>query len=81
MTDDYSADATKRSIEDSLRRLNTDRLDIVWVHDIAQDFHGDRWLAQFETARTGAFRVLDDLRDQGTSRRGGSASIVSSRSS
>ncbi|MFJ9680363.1 aldo/keto reductase [Streptomyces sp. NPDC101194] len=65
MTDDYSADATKRSIEDSLRRLNTDRLDIVWVHDIAQDFHGDRWLAQFETARTGAFRVLDDLRDQG----------------
>lgn len=65
MTDDYSADATKRSIEDSLQRLNTDRLDIVWVHDIAQDFHGDRWLAQFETARTGAFRVLDDLRDQG----------------
>ncbi|MFD7500950.1 aldo/keto reductase [Streptomyces sp. NPDC059850] len=65
VTDDYSADATKRSIEDSLRRLNTDRLDIVWVHDIAQDFHGDRWLAQFETARTGAFRVLDDLRDQG----------------
>ncbi|MFJ5677725.1 aldo/keto reductase [Streptomyces sp. NPDC093097] len=65
MTDDYSADATKRSIEDSLKRLNTDRLDIVWVHDIAQDFHGDRWLAQFETARTGAFRVLDDLRDQG----------------
>ncbi|MFF4749352.1 aldo/keto reductase [Streptomyces sp. NPDC002514] len=65
MTDDYSADATHRSIEDSLRRLDTDRLDIVWVHDIAQDFHGDRWLAQFETARTGAFRVLDDLRDQG----------------
>ncbi|MFC4891001.1 aldo/keto reductase [Streptomyces beijiangensis] len=65
MVDDYSADATKRSIEDSLERLNTDRLDIVWVHDIAQDFHGDRWLAQFEIARTGAFRVLDDLRDQG----------------
>ncbi|MBT2226451.1 aldo/keto reductase [Nonomuraea sp. NEAU-A123] len=65
MTDDYSADATKRSIEDSLQRLHTDRLDIVWVHDIAQDFHGDRWLAQFEIARTGAFRVLDDLRDQG----------------
>ncbi|UPT46618.1 aldo/keto reductase [Streptomyces anulatus] len=65
MADDYTADATKRSIEDSLKRLNTDRLDIVWVHDIAQDFHGDRWLAQFETARTGAFQVLDELRDQG----------------
>ena len=35
---DYSADATLRSIEDSLTRLQTDRLDIVWVHDIAQDF-------------------------------------------
>ena len=65
MTDDYSATATMRSIEDSLQRLHTDRLDMVWVHDIAQDFHGDRWLAQFEIARTGAFRVLDDLRDQG----------------
>ncbi|MFV8243515.1 aldo/keto reductase [Mycolicibacterium peregrinum] len=65
MTNDYSADATKRSIEDSLKRMNVDRLDIVWVHDIAQDFYGDEWLAQFETARTGAFRVLQDLREQG----------------
>ncbi len=30
---DYSAEATKRSIEQSLTRLNTDRLDIVFVHD------------------------------------------------
>ncbi|MDT0411205.1 MULTISPECIES: aldo/keto reductase [Streptomyces] len=65
IVDDYSADATYRSIEDSLKRLGTDRLDIVWVHDIAQDFHGDRWLAQFETARTGAFRVLSKLREEG----------------
>ncbi|WP_018549391.1 aldo/keto reductase [Streptomyces sp. LaPpAH-108] len=65
MTDDYTADATLRSIEDSLKRLRTDRLDIVWVHDIAQDFHGDAWLARFETARTGAFRVLQQLRDEG----------------
>ncbi|MFF8563331.1 aldo/keto reductase [Streptomyces albidoflavus] len=65
MVDDYSADATLRSVEDSLKRLGTDRLDIVWVHDIAQDFHGDRWLHHFETARTGAFRVLSKLRDEG----------------
>ncbi|MGW4490890.1 aldo/keto reductase [Streptomyces sp. NPDC004376] len=65
MTDDYTADATLRSIEDSLKRLRTDRLDIVWVHDIAQDFHGDQWLARFETARTGAFRVLQKLREEG----------------
>ncbi|MFE1930998.1 aldo/keto reductase [Streptomyces sp. NPDC059474] len=62
---EWTADATLRSIEDSLRRLRTDRLDIVWVHDIAQDFHGDDWLAVYETARTGAFRVLQRLRDEG----------------
>lgn len=65
IVDDYSADATLRSIEDSLKRLDTDRLDIVWVHDIAQDFHGDNWLAQFDIARTGAFRVLTRLREEG----------------
>jgi D-threo-aldose 1-dehydrogenase len=62
---DYTADGTERSIEDSLKRLGVDRLDIVWVHDIAQDFHGDEWLARFEEARTGAFRVLQRLRDEG----------------
>ncbi|MFG2881784.1 aldo/keto reductase [Streptomyces sp. NPDC048297] len=61
----WTAEATERSIEDSLKRLGVDRLDIVWVHDIAQDFHGDLWLNKFEEARTGAFRVLSRLRDEG----------------
>jgi D-threo-aldose 1-dehydrogenase len=65
IVNDYSADATLRSIEDSLKRLRTDRLDIVWVHDVAQDFYGDEWLAAYESARTGAFRVLQRLRDEG----------------
>jgi D-threo-aldose 1-dehydrogenase len=65
IVNDYSADATLRSIEASLKRLKTDRLDIVWVHDVAQDFFGDEWLAQYEIARTGAFRVLDRLRNEG----------------
>jgi D-threo-aldose 1-dehydrogenase len=65
IVNDYSADATLRSIEDSLTRLKTDRLDIVWVHDVAQDFYGDEWLAMFESARKGAFRVLNRLRDEG----------------
>jgi len=65
IVNDYSADATLRSIEASLQRLQTDRLDIVWVHDVAQDFFGDEWLAQYEIARTGAFRVLDRLRNEG----------------
>lgn len=65
MVNDYSADATMRSIEDSLARLNTDRLDIVWIHDIAQDFYGDQWLEYFNQARTGAFKVLTRLREEG----------------
>ena len=62
---DYSEAGTLRSIEDSLRRLRTDRIEIVWVHDLAQDFYGDEWLAMFERARQGAFRALDRLRDEG----------------
>lgn len=65
VVNDYSADATLRSIEDSLKRLNTDRIDIAFVHDVAQDFYGDEWLGKFEEARTGAFRALDRLRDEG----------------
>ncbi|MDR6990262.1 aldo/keto reductase [Luteimonas sp. 3794] len=66
VVNDYSYDATLRSIDDSLKRLRTDRIDIAWVHDVAQDFYGDEWLEKFESARTGAFRALDRLRDEGT---------------
>lgn len=65
IVNDYSADATLRSIDDSLKRLRTSRIDIVWVHDVAQDFYGDRWLGEFESARLGAFRTLDRLRNEG----------------
>jgi len=65
VVNDYSADATLRSIEDSLKRMRTDRIEIVWVHDVAQDFYGDEWLGVFEGARKGAFKALDRLRDEG----------------
>jgi len=65
LVNDYSADATMRSIEDSLKRMKTDRIDFVWVHDIAQDFYGDEWLSYFEVARKGAFRTLTRLREEG----------------
>jgi len=63
---DYSYDATLRSIEDSCQRLGLARIDIAFVHDLAQDHLGDRWEEQFEIARTGAFRALMRLRDEGT---------------
>ncbi|PNZ62751.1 D-threo-aldose 1-dehydrogenase [Staphylococcus casei] len=62
---DYSADATLQSIEDSLKRLKTDHIDFVFIHDLAQDLYGDEWISQFEIARTGAFRALTRLRDEG----------------
>jgi len=65
IVNDYSEDATYRSIEDSLKRLGTDHIDIAFVHDIAQDFYGDEWLGMFESARTGAFKALDRMRDEG----------------
>ncbi|MBB1088627.1 aldo/keto reductase [Lysobacter sp. SG-8] len=65
VVNDYSEDATLRSIEDSLKRLRTDRIEIAWVHDVAQDFYGDEWLGVFESARKGAFKALDRLRDEG----------------
>nr|BFD87325.1 aldo/keto reductase [Streptomyces sp. Xyl84] len=65
---EWTADATERSIEGSLKRMGVDRFDIVWVHDIAQDFHGDAWVSKFEEARTGAFRVLSRLREEGVIR-------------
>jgi D-threo-aldose 1-dehydrogenase len=63
---DYSEKGTLRSINDSLKRLGVDRIDFVWIHDVARDFFGDEWIARFEAARTGAFRALARLREEGT---------------
>ena len=65
---DYSADGTLRAIEASLRRLRTDRLDYVWIHDPAQDFHGEQWRAVFDIAMAGAAVALTRLREEGVIR-------------
>jgi D-threo-aldose 1-dehydrogenase len=53
---DYSRDGVLRSFEESLRRLDTDRIDVLLVHD--PDLHEDDALAT-------AFPTLRELRDQG----------------
>ncbi|MFD7156298.1 aldo/keto reductase [Kribbella sp. NPDC059898] len=53
---DFSRDGVLRSIEDSLRRIGTDRLDVVYVHD--PDDHYDEAVAT-------AFPTLIELREQG----------------
>jgi D-threo-aldose 1-dehydrogenase len=66
---DYSADAIKRSLEDSLTRLNTDRIDIVLMHDPdeASTIRGlDPYaVSHFDQAMTEAYPILDGLRSQG----------------
>ncbi len=54
---DYSYDGVMRSLEDSLRRWNLDRIDILHIHD--PDEH-------FDQAVDGAYKALDRLRSDGT---------------
>jgi len=53
---DYSRDGVLRSLESSLKRLNVDRVDVVFVHD--PDDH-------YREALDGAFPALEELRAQG----------------
>ncbi|MCY1661954.1 aldo/keto reductase [Chryseobacterium sp. SL1] len=61
----YTADAIKRSIEESLERTRLSHIDIVYVHDLSEDQVGDRYPYFLKQAREGAFKVLSELRDQG----------------
>lgn len=53
---DYSRDGVLRSLDASMRRLGTDRIDVVYVHD--PDEH-------YAAALNGAVPTLTELRDQG----------------
>ena len=62
---DYSYDATMRSMEDSYQRLGLAQIDIVYIHDLAADHHGDAWEELFDIAMDGAAKALIRLRDEG----------------
>jgi D-threo-aldose 1-dehydrogenase len=68
---DYSAAGCERSIADSLQRLGLARLDTVYIHDCAEDWHGPAWRDRFAEAMAGAARLLGDLRRQGVIRHWG----------
>jgi len=62
---DYSYDGTMRSVEQSLLRLGTDRLDLLLIHDVDVWTHGaDAIEARFREAMSGAYVALDRLRSQ-----------------
>jgi D-threo-aldose 1-dehydrogenase len=55
---DFTRDGVLRSVEESLTRLGTDRLDIVHLHDVDDPAH---WPTVYEQG----FPALAELRDQG----------------
>lgn len=64
---DYTYDGVKRSHEESLRRLEMDRVDILYVHDIGSVTHGARQPHYWEQlTQGGGFRALTQLRDEGS---------------
>ena len=65
---DYSYDGAMRSFEDSLQRLGTDRVDILFLHDCDRRNHGDAYPGRFREAMAGACRALLSLREQGAVR-------------
>ena len=56
---DFSYDATMRSVEQSLRRLRTDRVDILYIHDPVEPL---------PDVLDGTYRALARLRNDGTIR-------------
>jgi D-threo-aldose 1-dehydrogenase len=62
---DYSAAGTHRSIEDSLQRLGLSRIDIVYIHDVSEDWHGPAWKYRFAEAMAGAAKALTEMRRLG----------------
>ncbi|GAA4321509.1 aldo/keto reductase [Pontixanthobacter gangjinensis] len=67
---DYSAEAVRRSYEDSLQRLGVERIDYLFIHDLSPDHNdeyedGNTWLDHFEVARKGAMPELTRMREEG----------------
>jgi D-threo-aldose 1-dehydrogenase len=63
---DYSAAAARRSVEDSLQRMGLSRIDIVYIHDVSEDWHGSDWKQRFAEAMSGAAVALTEMRREGT---------------
>ena len=65
---DYSYDGVMRSLEASLERLELDRIDILFVHDVDGPNHGGREGSEArirELMDLGGWRALAELRDAG----------------
>lgn len=65
---DYSYGGIMRSLEESLKRLGVDEVDILYVHDLCAFAHGSREASEArirELMDTGGWKALTELRDAG----------------
>ena len=62
---DYSYDGALRSLDASLQRLGTNRVDIALLHDVNRRWQGDMLEQRYREAMGGAYRALVGLRDAG----------------
>lgn len=62
---DYSYDGVMRSFESSLRRLQTDYIDILLAHDLGPLTHGEQHSRYFRDFLTGGYRAMRELRAAG----------------
>ena len=62
---DYSREGIQRSIESSLARLGTDRIDILLLHDVGRLTHGERHPEVLGQALDEALPAMAALRDAG----------------
>lgn len=62
---DYTYDGIMRSFEDSIQRLGVAEIDILLVHDIGVDTHGDKDPYYYQQLSSGGYKALDELRQQG----------------
>ena len=64
---DYSYDGVMRSLEASLQRLGTYRVDVLLIHDVDVWTHGseEARLERFRECMNGAYKAMVELREQG----------------
>jgi D-threo-aldose 1-dehydrogenase len=62
---DYSYDGVMRSFEESLLRLNTDRIDILLAHDLGATTHGERHPEYFRQFLAGGYAAMRRLKEDG----------------
>lgn len=62
---DYSYDAVMRSFESSLKRLQCQRVDILFAHDLGEATHGGEDPARWREFMEGGYRAMHELRAGG----------------